>query len=104
MTVFSVTLTWAHVVVVLRVSIAYFPNGTGLPFSGNNVPIGLSRTAQIAVIRRTTATGPTGIYRCDIPTNAVHDDTDISVRETVSVGLYAADGMYVFMRDPCQQQ
>ena len=47
----------------------------------------------IAVIRRTTATGPTGIYRCDIPTIAVHDDNDISVRETVYVGLYPTDGM-----------
>ena len=75
----------------------YFPSGTQLPFSGT---IYLGRTAQIAVIRCTTATGPTGIYRCDIPTRAVHDDTDISVRDTVYVGLYPADGM----RDPCQQQ
>ena len=71
----------------------YFPNGTVLPFVGSSVPIGLSRTAQIAVIRRTTATGPTGIYHCDIPTNAVHDDTDISVRDSVYVGLYPANGM-----------
>ena len=71
----------------------YFPNGTVLPFIGSSVPIGDGHAAQIAVIRRTTATGPTGIYRCDIPTNAVHDDTDISVRETVYVGLYPADGM-----------
>ena len=68
----------------------YFPNGTRLPFAGYSVPIGEGRAAQIAVIRRTTATGPTGIYRCDI---AVHDDTDISVRETVYVGLYPVDGM-----------
>ena len=67
----------------------YFPDGTQLPFSG---PIYLGCTAQRAVIRRTTATGPTGIYRCDISTNAVHSDTDISVRETVYVGLYLADG------------
>ena len=47
------------------------------------------RAAQIAVIRRTTATGPTGIYRCDI---ASHDDYDYySVRATVYVGLYSAD-------------
>ena len=71
----------------------YFPDGTVLPFAGNSVPIGLGRSAQSAIIRRTTATGPTGIYRCDIPTNAVHDDTDISVRDSVYVGLYPADGM-----------
>ena len=30
--------------------------------------------------RADTPTGLTGIYRCDIPTIAVHDNTDISVR------------------------
>ena len=73
----------------------YFPNGTLLPFTGSSVPIGLGLAAQIAVIRRTTATGPTGIYRCDIATNAVHSDTDRSVGETVYVGLYRADGINV---------
>ena len=70
-----------------------FPDGTLLPSIGDSVPIGLGRTAQIAIIRRTIgATGPTGIYRCDIATNAVHSDTDISVGETVYVGLYTANG------------
>ena len=36
--------------------------------------------------------GPSGIYRCDIPTVTVHDDNDLSVRETVYVGLYASAG------------
>ena len=67
----------------------YFPNGTQLPFAGT---IYLGRAAQRAIIRRTTATGPTGIYRCRIATNAVHDDSDISVGETVYVGLYPANG------------
>ena len=76
----------------------YFPDGTRLPFAGRSVPIGEGRGAQVAVIRRTTATGPTGIYRCDIPTNAVHDDTDIiSVRDTVYVRLYVSGGMSVKM-------
>ena len=82
----------------------YFPDGIVLPFISTSVPIGLGRSAQSAIIRRTTATGPTGIYRCDIPTNAVHHPTDISVRDSVYVGLYLANGMYVFIRDPCQQQ
>ena len=69
-----------------------FPNGTVLPLLETSFPIVLGRTAQIAVIRRTTATGPTGIYRCDIPTVAVHDDDDISVGETLYVGLYPANG------------
>ena len=63
----------------------YFPDGTRLPFSGDMYQ---GRGAQRVVLRRTTATGPTGIYRCDIPTEAVHDNTDSSVRETVYVGLY----------------
>ena len=69
-----------------------FPAGTVLPFIGPGVPIALGRGPQVAVIRRTTATGPTGIYRCDIATNEVHDDTDQSVGETLYVGLYPADG------------
>ena len=36
---------------------------------------------------------PSGIYRCEIPTNAVHDNNDISVRESVYVGLYATGGI-----------
>ena len=70
----------------------YFPDGSVLPFSGGSVPIGEGRGAQIAVIRRTNdATGPTGIYRCDIPTIAVHNTED-SVRDSVYVGLYPTDG------------
>ena len=30
-----------------------------------------------------------GIYRCDSPTNEVHDENDISVRASAYVGLYA---------------
>ena len=67
----------------------YFPNGPRLTFYG---PIFEGRATRIAVIRCTTATGPTGIYRCDIATNAVHNNTDISVRDTVYVGLYPAYG------------
>ena len=72
----------------------YFPDGDRLPFASyGSFAIGLGRAAQLAVIRRTTATGPTGVYRCDIATNAFHDHTDISVGETVYVGLYQADGI-----------
>ena len=68
----------------------YFPSGTILPFTGT---IYLGRGDQRAIIRRTGgATGPTGIYRCRIATNAVHRVTDQSVGETVYVGLYPADG------------
>ena len=66
----------------------YFHNGTILPLFGDMYE---ARGAQRVVIRRTTATGPTGIYRCDIPTNAVHDNTENSVRDTVYVGLYTTE-------------
>ena len=70
----------------------YYPNGTRLPFSGD---VYEGRGANRVELRRTTATGPTGIYRCDIATNAVHSNTDFSVRDTVYVGLYPTDGMHV---------
>ena len=67
----------------------YFANGTRLIFSGSMYE---RRGAQTVFLGRTTATGPTGIYRCDIPTDAVHDVSDISVRATVYVGLYVSGG------------
>ena len=70
----------------------YFPNGTRLPFSGYG-DIFESRSAQSVDIRsRNYPTSPVGIYRCEIPTNAVHNDTDTSVRERVYVGLYTYHG------------
>ena len=71
----------------------YFPDGTRLPFAASNVDTFEHRVSQRVDIRcNSNANSPTGIYRCDIPTNAVHDDTDISVRDTVYVGLYTASG------------
>ena len=68
----------------------YFPNGDRLQF---NADIYEHRTAQGVDIRRSnSATSPVGIYHCDIPTIAVHDDDDSSVRATVYVGLYTASG------------
>ena len=68
----------------------YFPNGTRLPFSGDG-DIFESRVAQRVDLRRENSpTSPVGIYRCEIPTIAGHDD--ISVRATVYVGLYTASG------------
>ena len=42
--------------------------------------------------RNSNVNGPTGIYRCFIATNAVHDDSDGSVGETLYVGLYGSEG------------
>ena len=64
----------------------YFPNGTRLQFSGD---IYEGRGAQRVDLRRASGTWPTVIYRCDISTVYVHDDTDTSVRDRVYVGLYS---------------
>ena len=71
----------------------YFPNGSRLQFSGDGGDIFENRGAQrVYLSHRNSVTSPVGIYRCDIPTNAVHNDNDNSVRATVYVGLYTASG------------
>ena len=72
----------------------YFPNGSTLPVPAPNVDtVEVHLSQGLDLRRKSGANSPTvGIYRCDIPTNAVHDDTDISVRDTVYVGLYTASG------------
>ena len=71
----------------------FFSNGTRLPFVASNVDtfeVGVQQGVEIR--RNYHANSPTGIYRCNVPTNAVHHDTDISVRDTVYVGLYTYGG------------
>ena len=73
----------------------YFPNGTRLPFAAPDVDTYETHVPQGVDICRhiSDATSPTGIYCCEIPTIAVHDDTHISVRDApVYVGLYTARG------------
>ena len=48
---------------------------------------------RVDIHRRNNADMPSGIYRCDSATMAVHDD-DPSVRESVYVGLYASGGIF----------
>ena len=102
-TVFSVSLTWPHVVILQMVIIVetgiYFPNGTKLPFTAPNIDTYEDRLSQGVDLRRSRdVNSPTaGIYRCGIPTDAVHDDTDRSVRDTVYVGLYTASGGMLLM-------
>ena len=69
----------------------YFPDGTRLPIPTYGDTYEFRAAERVELRRRNNANSPTGIYRCDIPTNAVHDD-DISVRDTVYVGLYTASG------------
>ena len=66
----------------------YFPNGTRLPFGSNSADILQARGVKVIDLRRKTATSPAGIYRCDVSTQAVHNNSDKSVRESVYVGLY----------------
>ena len=70
----------------------YFPDGERLPFPSISIPppIFEARQNQRLDLRRTTATEPTGIYRCDIETVAGVNGNGI--RETVYVGLYTSDG------------
>ena len=67
----------------------YFPNGTRLDYSWN---IRESRGSKRVDLRRqfNTSPSPTGIYRCDIATNAVRDNIDNSVKDAVYVGFYTA--------------
>ena len=70
----------------------YFPNGTRLSFSGFGNVYEVRIGQNVNVGYRNQSTPMSGIYRCDIPTNAVHHATDISVRDTVYVGLYLNGG------------
>ena len=57
-----------------------------LPWWRDRLPFTIreGRRIQRVVLRRASGvTGPTGIYRCDIAAVAVHNETDISVRDTV---------------------
>ena len=70
----------------------WYPPGSDTRFPFNS-DIYESRAAQrVYLRRRNNADMPSGIYRCDIPTNAVQGDSDTRVRETVYVGLYASGG------------
>ena len=70
----------------------YFPNGNRLPFSDSGDIYEQREAQRVDLRRRNSATSPVGIYRCEIPTLAVHDDSDIFLGDTVYVGLYTASG------------
>ena len=87
MKVFSVSLTWAHVVLVVMVLIVE----TGISLMeldclSLHLMLILLRFVYLDLRRSHYVNSPTGIYRCDIPTDAADDD-DTSVRGTVYVGL-----------------
>ena len=68
----------------------YFPDGTRVYFSRDIYENRAARRVDLR--RRNSATSQAGLYRCDIPTIAVHHYTYIYVRDTVYVGLYNASG------------
>ena len=65
-----------------------------MPFSNNASASGYEvyKAQRVDLQGRSSGDMLSGIYRCDIPTNAVHDDIDLSVRDSVYVGLYASGG------------
>ena len=67
----------------------YFPNGNRLQFSNDPGDIYEHRDAQRVDLRRRNNADTSGIYRCDIETNAVNGEDG---RETVYVGLYVSGG------------
>ena len=72
----------------------FFPNETRLKFNGSRKDIYMQRGAQVVYLHRRNNGDTSGIYRCVIETNAVHN---ASGWETVYVGLYASGGECVYM-------
>ena len=71
----------------------YFPNRTRLQFRGKG-DIYEARGAQtVNILSRHTSKekGASGLYRCDIATDVLDD---ISIRESVYVGLYLSGGEF----------
>ena len=75
----------------------YFPSGGRLQFSGSTDDIYESRIAQRVDLRRRNNGDMSGIYRCDIETNAVHSD-DSTERDTVYVGMYVTGGILTLQK------
>ena len=80
---------------------------TRLPFGGElpDPPEGgiyEDRQSQVVHLRRSYfPDGPFGIYRCVIPTIAVHDNSNGSVGEIVYVGLYGNGGSRGTWKNMC---
>ena len=72
----------------------YFPNGTSVEGPENGADIYRRRGNQrVNLLRRNNAMSPSGIYRCDIPTNALRTDT--TARDSIYVGLFANGGKFI---------
>ena len=67
----------------------YFPNGNRLPFIGIGDDVYEHLSNQLVVLGYIGSGGTSGIYRCDIETNAVNNNDG---NETLYVGLYTSGG------------
>ena len=68
-------------------------NDTRLPFPNEN-PVNFYEDRQnrvVHLLRKNNANGPSGIYRCVIATNAVHNYIHHFLGEMVYVGLYTSE-------------
>ena len=76
----------------------FFPNGSML--SDGDI-YETCHAERLDLGRRNHTYSPSGLYHCDIPTVAVHDEIDNSMGETVYVGLYAIGGnaMHIYHDD-----
>ena len=87
----------------------YFPNGNRVQSGLISDDIYRNRVAQRIFLHRRN-NGANGIYQCTIETSAVYsdDNSDITTREIVYVGLYASGGdhtvyiifMYAYFSSP----
>ena len=79
----------------------YFPEGSrpGFFVEGNSAisQLRAPEPQMVQLLRRNNALSPSGIYRCDIATNAVNKAGDFTVRESVYVGIYANGGKTIIM-------
>ena len=72
----------------------YFPIGTSVEGPENGTDIYRRRGNQrVNLLRRNNAMSPSGIYRCDIPTNALRTET--TARDSIYVGLFANGGKFI---------
>ena len=66
----------------------YFPDGTRLPFPGGGDISEYRKAQSVDLRRRNTAISPVGIYRYDIPTDAVHIFHSKSVSHSLCGTVY----------------
>ena len=67
----------------------YLPNGSDpRSYQGEQAVYLLQGYSRLYDLGDYYTSPPSGIYCCRIPTEDIHNDNDVSVRDTVCVGLY----------------